>query len=67
MAMAMAVTIVIVMVMVNVMVQNRGLGRGGAEPSAVEVTLEDQTRINRFGKLNNRLEDVKVELKAAKV
>lgn len=44
-----------------------GLGRGGAEPKAIEVTFEDQSRINRFGQLNNRSEELSAELKKIKV
>lgn len=33
----------------------------------VEVTWEDQQNINKFGRLNNRLIELKEELSAAKV
>eukprot|EP00474_Spongospora_subterranea_P008757 CRZ09215.1 hypothetical protein [Spongospora subterranea] len=40
-----------------------GLGRGGAEPKNQDVAWEDQKRINRFGKLNLKHEEIMDELK----
>ena len=36
------------------------------KPEDVEVRLADQEKINEFGRLNNRLLDIKAEVKQAK-
>lgn len=45
----------------------QGLGRGGAEPTNPDVTWDDQKRINRFGQLNLKMDELKDQLKKQKV